>query len=125
MKHPLIAPLALFAVATLGACGQTTEVVNQTQGDPMEDQLKNAAPVAAPPMIKSSHSYRCKDNSLIFVDMMTDDVSANFRETKDGAPTALKAPEKGKPYVSADGKTTVTAGEGSQITYNGQSCKAG
>jgi hypothetical protein len=124
MKHPLIAPLALVAIAMLGACGQSTEVVNQTQGDPMEDQLKNAAPVAAPPMIKSSHSYRCKDNSLIFVDLMTDDVSGTFRAAKTDPATALKAPEAGKPLVSADGKTTVSGG-GSEITYNGQACKAG
>ena len=92
--------------------------------DPQAAALAKAGNVAAPPMIKTSHSYRCKDNSLIFVDFMTDDVSANFKQTKDGTPTALKAPEKGKPYVSADGKKTVTGG-GESITYNGEPCKAG
>jgi len=75
-------------------------------------------------MLKTSHSYRCKDNSLIFVDFMTDDKTANLKKTKDGAVTPLKAPEAGKPYVSADGKVTVTGG-GDNITYNGLACKAG
>lgn len=126
MKHTLIAPFALVALAALGACGQSsnTETVNATLGDPMEDQLRNAAPVEAPPMIKSSHSYRCKDNSLIFVDLMTDDKTATFKTAKDAPPTALSAPEAGQPYVSADGKVTITAA-GDSITYNGQACKAG
>jgi len=92
--------------------------------DPQAAALANAANVVAPPMIKTSHSYRCKDNSLIFVDFMTDDLTANFKATKDGTPIQLKAPEKGKPYVSADGKKTVT-GSGDNITYNGLACKAG
>jgi hypothetical protein len=74
-------------------------------------------------MIKTSHSYRCKDNSLIFVDFMTDDMTANFRKSKDGPVTVFKAPEAGKPYASADGSTITGAGE--SITYNGTSCKAG
>lgn len=126
MKKLLLAPFAIALVATLGACNksESTETINDTIGDPMHDQLANAAPVEAPPMIKSSHSYRCKDNSLIFVDMMTDDKTATFRSEKEGPVTALKAPEAGKPYVSADGKMTVE-GAGNAITYNGQACKAG
>ncbi len=75
-------------------------------------------------MIKTSHSYRCKDNSLIFVDFMTDDLTATFKSAKDAPATTLKAPEAGKPYVSADGTKTIT-GAGESITYNGTSCKAG
>ncbi|WP_250890518.1 hypothetical protein [Sphingobium nicotianae] len=93
--------------------------------DPMAAELANAAPPPPLPMIKSSHPYRCKDNSLIYVDFMTDDVSANFKAKQEAPITPLKAPEKGKPFVSADGKTTITAGEGNTITFNGQSCKFG
>lgn len=91
--------------------------------DPQAAALANASSVAPPPMIKSSHSYRCKDNSLIFVDFMTDDMTANFKTSKDGAVTVFKAPEAGKPYVSPEGKTIT--GNGDTITYNGTSCKAG
>lgn len=127
MQHNLmrsVAPLALAAVITLAGCNQKPETMNVGTGDPMAAELANAAPVEAPPMIKTSHSYRCKDNSLIFIDFMTDDKTATFKSTKEGAPTVLKAPEAGSPYVSPDGKITVT-GEGTAITYNGQACKAG
>jgi hypothetical protein len=112
-------------VLLVSACKNEPESMNTGTNDPMAAELANAAPPPPLPMIKSSHPYRCKDNSLIYVDFMTDDVSANFKADKAAPFTALKAPEKGKPFVSADGKTTVEAGSESTITYNGQSCKAG
>lgn len=117
--------LALGAVVlALAACKSEPESFNTGTNDPMDSELANAAPVELPPMLKSSHSYRCKDNSLIFVDFMTDDKTANFKADKDGPVTALKAPEAGKPFVSEDGKVTV-AGTSDGVTYNGQSCKTG
>ncbi|OJY71612.1 MAG: hypothetical protein BGP16_13510 [Sphingobium sp. 66-54] len=117
--------LALGAVVlALAACKSEPESVNLGTNDPMDSALANAAPVELPPMLKSSHSYRCKDNSLIFVDFMTDDKTANFKADKEGPVTVLKAPEAGQPFVSADGKTTVTS-SGDGVTYNGQSCKTG
>ncbi len=83
--------------------------MNTGSVDPQAAELANAATVAPPPMIKTSHSYRCKDNSLIFVDFMTDDMTATFKSTKDGTPETLKAPAAGKPYVSTDGSKTITA----------------
>lgn len=117
------APLALgLAVLALSACKSEPESFNTGTGDPMDNELANAAPVELPPMLKSSHSYRCKDNSLIFVDFMTDDKTANFKAAKEGPVTPLKAPEAGQPYVSADGKITITGGADA-ITYNGTACK--
>lgn len=128
MKHHYIRsslPLALAAVFVLAGCQEKTESFNDTTPDPQASELANAAPVTAPPpMIKSSHSYRCKDNSLIFVDFMTDDLTANFKPAKDGAITVLKAPAAGQSFVSEDGATTI-AGSGASVTYNGTSCKAG
>jgi hypothetical protein len=117
--------LALGAIVlALAACKPSEESVNTGTGDPQEAELANAAPVELPPMLKSSKSYRCKGNGLIFVDFMTDDKTATFKPAKDGPVTALKAAEAGQPFVSADGKTTVTGG-GAEITYNGTACKAG
>ena len=127
MQHNLIRnalPLALAAAFALAGCEQKPESMNTGTVDPQAAELANAAPAVAPPMIKTSHSYRCKDNSLIFVDFMTDDMTANFKPSKDGAVTVLKAPEAGKAYVSADGGKTITGG-GDSLTYNGTSCKAG
>ncbi len=108
----------------LSACNSEPESMNVGTNDPMAAELANAAPLAPLPMIKASRTYRCKDNSLAVLDFMTDDVTANFRTAKDAPMTPLKAPEAGKPYVSADGKTTVE-GQGPAITVNGTSCKTG
>ena len=117
-------PLALVAALALAGCQQKAESFNDTVVDPQAAELANAVVAAPPPMIKSSKSYRCKDNSLIFVDFMTDDMTANFKTEKEGPVTVLKAPEAGKPFVSEDGSKTVTGGADA-ITYNGTSCKAG
>lgn len=128
MKLSRNAPsLALVAaLLILAACKkEAPETFNTGTNDPMDSELANAAPAALPPMLKSSHSYRCKDNSLIFVDFMTDDMTAMFKTAKDAPVTSLKAPEAGKPFVSADGAVTITSAADGTITHNGTSCKAG
>ncbi len=131
MKHHLTpiarlsVPLAL--VALLSACENKPEAVNQTYGDPMEQQLANAAPVELPPALKASKTYRCKDNSLVYIDFMADDLTAHLRTEKDGAITQLKAAEKGEPFTSQDGATRVEgSGPTVMVTAGGkgpQSCK--
>lgn len=127
MQHTFLAPLSLLALATLGACGQSqSETVNQTMGDPMEQQLANAAPAELPPPLKASKTYRCKDNSLIFVDFFADDLGANIRTDKAGKPVRLKAAEKGQPF-EADGYKVDGSGAAVSITVPGksaESCKA-
>jgi hypothetical protein len=127
MKHSLLLfPLSLVAVATLSACGNSEETVNDTIGDPMENQLAHAAPVALPPMLKASKTYRCKDNSLVYIDFFADDVSANIRTEKDGKATKLSAPEKGK-ALTADGYSVEGSGQTVNVALPGkgsQSCKA-
>ncbi|CAN5343541.1 hypothetical protein BH10PSE13_BH10PSE13_20700 [soil metagenome] len=126
MKHPLIAPIALVALAALGACGQSsnTETVNATQGDPMEDELKNAAPVELPPPIKTSKSYRCKDNSLVFIDLFEGDTQAAVRIDKDAPPVRLKAAEAGKPFEAEGGYKVEGSGGTLTVTLPGKSAQA-
>lgn len=112
------------AVLALSACNSEPETFNVGTGDPMADELANAGEIALPPMLRASDTYRCKDNSLIFVDFMTDDVTANLRTEKGGPITPLKAPEAGQPFASADGSVTLE-GSGETVTYNGQTCNAG
>jgi hypothetical protein len=119
------APLALIGL--LAACGQQEETVNQAYGDPMEQQLANAAPVELPPALKASKTYRCKDNSLVVIDFMADDLTAQIRSEQGGPVTKLKAAEKGEPFTSDDGATSVE-GSGPTVTVKAggkapQSCK--
>lgn len=129
MHHKSPLALSLLALAALSACGDQSETVNATIADPMEQELANAAPVEAPPMIQKQDEYRCKDNSLITVQFMTNN-TVQVR-TAEGAPfTILSAPaaegNEAAPadtYTSADGKATLS-GSGETVTFNGQSCKA-
>jgi hypothetical protein len=126
MRHTLILPLAILSLAVLNACNQAQpEGFNETIADPMENQLANASPVALPPALKASKTYRCKDNSLIYVDFFADDLTANIRTEKEGAPVKLSAPEKGKAFA-AEGYSI--EGSGPTITASlpgkgSQSCK--
>jgi len=125
MKYHL--PLtALAALALLSACNNDEPEVVGGPADPMAQQLANAAPVELPPSVKESHQYRCKDNSLIFVDFMNDHKTANLRTEKDGSPTKLVAAEPGKPFEAEGYKVE---GSGKQITATvpgkgALSCKA-
>jgi hypothetical protein len=87
--------------------------------DPMKDQLANASKVVLPPSIKASHTYRCKDNSLVYVDFMSNDVSANIRTKEGGPPTPLTAAAKGDPF-KADGYAVVGSGTEVSITVPGK-----
>lgn len=127
MRHTLTLSLSLLSLATLSACGEAKpEAFNETIGDPMETELANAAPVALPPALKASKTYRCKDNSLVYIDFFADDVSANIRTEKEGAPVKLAAPEKGKAFA-AEGYSVEGSGDTVQVSLPGkgsQSCKA-
>lgn len=118
---------AAAAVMTLSACGQSQpEVVDNKAPDQIAQQAASAAPVELPPAVKDSRSYRCKDNSIIYVDFFADDKSANLRTDKAGMPTALKAEAPGEPY-KFDGFEVVGSGTAITATIPGkgtQDCKA-
>lgn len=124
LSLPLLAAAPLFLLA---ACGQSEPEVVGGPADPMKDQLANAAPITLPPAVKDSRAYRCKDNSLLFVDFFADDVTANLRTEKNGTPTKLVAEAPGKPFVAEGGYEV--DGNGASITAtvpgkSAQNCKA-
>lgn len=128
MKYclPLIAAASLGLLSACGPSNDEPEIVGGP-ADPMAKELANAAPVELPPSVKHSFQYRCKDNSLLFVDFMSDDKTALLRTERSGTPTRLLAAEAGQPFT-AEGGYEVT-GNGKQITAAvagkpGQSCKA-
>ena len=110
MKNPLLPAIAVAALITLAACDSKpkAEVVDSRAPDPMASALANAAPVELPPAVKASVTFRCKDNSLIFVDFFQGDKLANFRSEKNGKITQLKADAAGQPFVADGVKLTGT-----------------
>src|SRR3990170_140983 len=106
--------LTLVAAAALAGCNQGN-ATSQEQNDAAANEAANV-PVELPPSITASKTYRCKDNSLIYIDWLSDG-SAKVKKSKDdySAP-AIKLGEEGSPL-------TGTA-DAASVTYNGQSCKA-
>ena len=120
--------ITLIAAASLGllsACNQNDEPeVVGGPADPMAAELANAAPVELPPSVKANKQFRCKDNSLLFVDYMSDDKTALLRTEKGGAATTLKAAEAGQPFTAEGGYTIDGSGENVTITVPGKSAQA-
>lgn len=107
----LAAPLA--ALLALPACNNKPTTIVAGDDDPQAEQLKSAKPVAPPPMIQASRTYRCKDNSLVYADFYTNNTVA-VRAKKEASPTVLTSPDGKAPYV-AEGYSV--SGSGDTITY--------
>ncbi|MFD1613083.1 hypothetical protein ACFSCW_14855 [Sphingomonas tabacisoli] len=122
-----IAPLsAVAALLALAACNNSKkpEVID-TNPDPMANQIANAAPVELPPAVTDTGIYRCKDNSVVYVDFLGDKTQANIRTEKGGTPVHVQSTEAGKPLTGANGTSISGSGKTVQIAVKGgaaQSC---
>ena len=110
MTRPLII-IAIAAAAALAGCNN--EDHNIVAGPDLGDEPMNNVGVVLPPSIQASKAYRCKDNSLIYVDWLSDG-TARVKKTREEVGTTSAAGDKA---LTGDAKTA-------SITYNGQSCKA-
>lgn len=126
IRTRILSAAAFAALASLAACNSEPETVTGGTADPDAQTLKEAPPVELPPMLTASRTYRCKDNSLVYIDFFSDNVTANLRDKKDGAPVVLKAPEAGQPFAS-DGYMLTGNGTEVELARPGkgsESCKA-
>lgn len=124
-KAPFLA--AAVALLSLTACENKPQEVTSTAPDPMEAQLRNAAPVELPPAILKSVSMRCGDNSLVFIEFFQGEKQLNLRTEKGGTPTMLKAPAAGEPYVADGGYKVTGTPKSVSVTLPGKgtkTCKA-
>jgi hypothetical protein len=107
--------IAIAAAAALAGCNKENHnLVAGEIPDPMADELANAAPVTLPPSIQASKSYRCRDNSLIYIDWLSDGsarVKASRSEVGTSVPAGEGSPLKGDAHSAS-------------VSYNGKSCKA-
>jgi hypothetical protein len=116
-KTRILAAAVTAALATLAACNKP-EVITVNQFDPQAEALKNAPPVAPPPMIQASKTYRCADNSLFYVDFYTNH-TANLRTARGGTPTLLTSTNDAPPFT---GTGYTLSGDGDRVTINGKAC---
>ena len=104
--------ITLAAAAALAGCNSKDHtIVGGADGD--QANTATNAPVALPPAITSSKSYRCKDNNLIYIDWMSDG-TARVKKTRE---------EMGGTAVTPGNELKGDANAKS-ITYNGQACES-
>ena len=107
----------------LSACNTEPETVGPADNDPQRDALAKAAPKELPPSIQASRTYRCQDNSLVYVDFYTNN-TAQLRTEQGGTPTRLTAAGADAPFV-AEGYSVAANAARTNITVPGrgsQSC---
>jgi hypothetical protein len=114
-RTPLL--LALAATAALAGCnkenhtivaGPDEDVANQAPAD------ENLANIQLPPSIQASKIYRCKDNSVIYVDWLSDG-TARVRRDRNEVGTSVQVGEGQPMKGTPDAKS---------VNYNGQSCNS-
>jgi hypothetical protein len=118
----------LAAAAALAGCNKDNHTI--VAGPPGDDVNATAnAPVALPPSIASSKTYRCEDNKIVYVDWLSDNKTANIRTEPSGTPTQVTAAEAGKPMAGPSGYSLegTSSGKSVKIALPGhpaQSCNA-
>ena len=121
--------LALLAAAALAGCNKTAAPVNTTNTAEAE-AAANSANIAAtmPPAIVASKIYRCKDNSVAYIDWLAGDTSADLRAEQGGTPTRLTADSAGG-ALKAEGYALIGLPTAKTVTLTRpgkgeQACKA-
>lgn len=118
--------LSALAAGTLLAGCKPTTVTAGPPVDPDAAKVAAAPPVKLPPAVQSSKTYRCKDNSLVYIDFFNDGTTAAVKSKKADAGTRLTAPAAGQPFT-ADGYSL--SGTGDTVTlkrpgHDSQACNA-
>ena len=113
--------IAAAAAAALAGCDKQDHTITSGPADPMAN-LSNAD-VKLPPAIVANHKYRCKDNSVIQIDWLSDGTVNSARVTpQGGAAVDLAQAEAAGPYT-AEGASLTGDPQAMSVTYGGQSCK--
>src|SRR4249919_2326147 len=109
--NSIICSTLLVAAAALAGCDQSDHTI--TANEPADAQANAAAEaqVTLPPAITASKTYRCKDNSLVYVDWYSDG-SARVKKSKNEVGATATAEE-----LKGDAQST-------SVTANGQTCHA-
>lgn len=126
MHKSLVLTAACAAAAALAACSSEPETIVVNRYDAQAEALANAAPVELPPSIVAARAYRCRDNSLVYIDFYSNN-TATIRNQRGGDIAAtVTSPDGAAPYT-ADGYSV--SGNTANITYaapgkGSQSCRS-
>lgn len=110
--------LTLVAVAALAGCNSENHTI--TAGPNASDSGNEAQVtknVTLPPPIAATKLYRCSgDNSVVQVDWLADNKTANVRLGANASPTQVTTAEEGKPMTAPSGLSLTGKASGSSIT---------
>ena len=125
-RKPLM--LMLAAAAALAGCQKHTIVSDPNRPDEVNNNTAGNANVQLPPSIVATKLYRCADNSVVTVDYLSDNKSANVR-LKEGGLTQVTATDPGKPMTAAggysvEGSPTSSSAKISVPGHPAQTCNA-
>ena len=125
-RTPLL--LTLVAAAALAGCNKENHTIVAGENGDNQSNVAANGPVALPPAIVATKIYRCADNTVVTVDYLADNKSANVH-MKDQPLVQVMAPEAGQPMTAANGYSVdgTAAGSTAKIAVPGhasQSCKA-
>ena len=127
-RTPLLIMLA--AAAALAGCNKESHTI-VAGGEPTDNDTNIAANanVQLPPSIVATKLYRCADNSVVTVDYLSDNKSANVKVGKDGSPVQVTAPEAGQPMTAAggysvEGSATASSAKIAVPGHASQTCNA-
>ena len=122
--------LLLLAAASTALMSCQKEVIDPgaEKNEIAAANAASAAKVVLPPSITATKTYRCKDNSVVHIDWLSDNKSANFRAEETGAPLQLKSANAGEAMI-AEGYSLSGDAAAATITLtrpgkDEQSCKA-
>ena len=118
--------IALAATAALGGCNEDHTIVAGPPGGEQTNASANAN-VQLPPSIAASKIYRCSgDNSVLYVDWLSDQKTANVRTEEGGRATQVTTAEAGKPLTGASGMSLEgnAAGTAVKVTLPGGASKS-
>lgn len=102
----LIAPLSMLALA---ACNKSETPAGDAA---TETAATTAAPVELPPSITASGTYRCADNTILYVDFLGQNEAADIR-VGDKAATAVRVTAPAAEAPAADAATAAPTAEAS------------
>jgi len=122
----LLTTVSLAFLALLAGCNSEPENIVAGDNDPDANKLATLPPVELPPMMTASRTYRCKDNSLVYIDFYNNNTATYKAQKAATGGTALTSEGEGKPYT-AEGFSISSSGTDITLTAPGKgttSCKA-
>lgn len=115
--------IAIAAAATIAGCDNSDHnLVAGEPYDPQAEAVQNLEGIELPPAIVASHAYRCRDNSLVYIDWLNND-TARIKQSRQEVGTTVTKGEGEDAAYTAEGQSLSGGPEDQTITVNGQACK--